>query len=55
MNLSGKSVIVVGANTGIGFEAVKHFAKMKPARLILACRNEKKGQDAAALIAQETS
>lgn len=46
-DLAGKSVMVTGANTGIGFEAAKHFARMKPARLILACRSEQKGMDAA--------
>ena len=45
-DLSGKTVIVVGANTGLGFEATKHFAKMNPARLILACRNKEKGNAA---------
>lgn len=42
-DLSGKNVLVIGANTGLGLEAVKYFARMKPARIILACRNEKKG------------
>lgn len=45
-NLEGKNVIVTGANTGIGFEVAKHFARMKPARLIVACRNEEKGKTA---------
>ncbi|KAF9050575.1 short-chain dehydrogenase [Panaeolus papilionaceus] len=45
-DLSGKTVIVVGANTGIGFEAAKHFASMKPGKLILACRDQKRGDDA---------
>lgn len=42
-DLTGKTVVVVGANTGIGFEASKHFATMNPARLIMACRSQEKG------------
>jgi NAD(P)-dependent dehydrogenase (short-subunit alcohol dehydrogenase family) len=42
-DLSDQTVIVVGANTGLGFEATKHFARMNPGRLILACRNKEKG------------
>ncbi len=38
--------MIVGANTGIGLEAAKHFATMNPARLILGCRNEEKGRKA---------
>ncbi|KAG0701635.1 hypothetical protein DFH29DRAFT_925601 [Suillus ampliporus] len=53
-NLSGKTVLVVGANVGIGFEASKHFARMHPARLIIACRSEGKGKAALAEIEQET-
>lgn len=45
-DLTGKTVIVLGANTGLGFEAVKHFAAMNPGRLILACRSESRGQGA---------
>ncbi|KAJ6526947.1 hypothetical protein DFH09DRAFT_1414655 [Mycena vulgaris] len=40
-DLTGKPVIVLSANTGLGFEAAKHFAGMNPGRLILACRREK--------------
>ncbi|KAJ7483238.1 hypothetical protein FB451DRAFT_1438886, partial [Mycena latifolia] len=45
-DLTGKTVIVLGANTGIGFEAAKHFASMNAGRLILACRSQAKGQAA---------
>ncbi|KAJ6526933.1 hypothetical protein DFH09DRAFT_1414611 [Mycena vulgaris] len=45
-DLTGKTVIILGANTGLGFEAVKHFAGMNPARLILACRSQSRGQAA---------
>jgi retinol dehydrogenase-12 len=45
-DLQGKTVVVLGANTGLGFEASKHFATMNPGRLILACRSQNKGQAA---------
>ena len=45
-DLTGKTVMVVGANAGIGFEAAKHFARMNPAKLVLACRSESKGKAA---------
>ncbi|KAJ7810039.1 hypothetical protein B0H14DRAFT_3758461 [Mycena olivaceomarginata] len=32
-DLTGKTVVVIGANTGLGFESVKHFAGMNPGRL----------------------
>ncbi|KAG9219908.1 hypothetical protein CCMSSC00406_0009511 [Pleurotus cornucopiae] len=38
-----KVVLVVGANTGIGWEAAKHFATMNPARLLLGCRSKERG------------
>ncbi|KAH7927029.1 short-chain dehydrogenase [Leucogyrophana mollusca] len=53
-DLSGQTVIVVGASTGIGLEATKHFARMKPGRLIAACRNEAKGKSAVAEVENET-
>ncbi|KAK7458153.1 hypothetical protein VKT23_010061 [Stygiomarasmius scandens] len=45
-DLSGKTVIVTGVNVGIGLEAVKHFARMNPGRLIIACRSKEKGEEA---------
>ncbi|KAF7345418.1 WW domain-containing oxidoreductase [Mycena venus] len=53
-DLAGKTVIVFGANTGIGFEASKHFAMMTPHRLILACRSQSKGQAAVDKLKAET-
>ncbi|KAJ7066475.1 hypothetical protein C8F01DRAFT_981521 [Mycena amicta] len=53
-DLSGKTVIVVGANTGLGFEATKYFASMNPARLILACRSQSRGKAAVEKLVAET-
>ncbi|VDB90977.1 unnamed protein product [Peniophora sp. CBMAI 1063] len=53
-DLTGKVVMVIGANIGLGFEATKHFARMNPARLILACRNEEKGEAAISELEAET-
>ncbi|XP_023011679.2 retinol dehydrogenase 11 isoform X1 [Leptinotarsa decemlineata] len=51
--LIGKTVIVTGANTGIGYEASLEFAK-RGARVILACRNEDKANHARDQIVKET-
>ncbi|KIK56207.1 hypothetical protein GYMLUDRAFT_230308 [Collybiopsis luxurians FD-317 M1] len=54
VDLTGQTVIVTGANNGLGFEAAKHFARMNPERLILACRNQEKGNEAVSKLSQET-
>ncbi|KAF5325749.1 hypothetical protein D9611_000468 [Ephemerocybe angulata] len=46
-DLSGKTVVVTGSNGGLGLEAAKHFARMKPGKLILAVRSESRGKAAA--------
>jgi FlaA1/EpsC-like NDP-sugar epimerase len=46
VDLTGKTVVVVGANVGLGFETAKHFASMNPKRLVLGCRSQEKGQAA---------
>lgn len=50
---SGKTIIVTGANTGIGFEAAAVLAA-KGARVLLACRSRDKGEAAMARIRQLT-
>ena len=44
-NLTGKVIIVTGANSGIGYEAAKEFA-LKGAQAVLACRSTDKAQAA---------
>lgn len=43
-DLSSQTVIVTGANVGIGFETAAHFARMMPGKLIIACRNKDAGE-----------
>jgi NAD(P)-dependent dehydrogenase (short-subunit alcohol dehydrogenase family) len=45
-NLTGKTVMVVGANTGIGLEVTKHFVAMSASRIIMASRNSEKSERA---------
>jgi len=48
----GRTAIVTGANSGIGFEEAIALAK-KNAEVILACRNKKRGEDALSRIKSE--
>jgi NAD(P)-dependent dehydrogenase (short-subunit alcohol dehydrogenase family) len=44
-DLTGKTVLITGANTGLGFEAARQLAA-KGARVLLACRTPEKGRAA---------
>lgn len=49
-----KTVIITGANSGLGFETARKIAKDLQYRVILACRNEQKALAAQTLIINET-
>ena len=49
-----KTVIITGANSGLGFETARKIASDTNLRLILACRNREKAKDAAKQIITET-
>ncbi len=51
-----KSIIITGANSGIGFECAMQMAKLTPDdQIILACRNVQSGNEAAQKIKQKTN
>lgn len=52
-DFSGKTIIVTGANVGLGKEAVKHFVKLHAAKIIIAVRSTSKGEAAKAEIVRE--
>ncbi|XP_066504996.1 dehydrogenase/reductase (SDR family) member 13 like 1 [Hoplias malabaricus] len=53
MTLYGKTVIVTGSNTGIG-KATALALALRGARVIVACRNKNKGEDAVQEIKRES-
>ncbi|XP_076461504.1 retinol dehydrogenase 12-like [Babylonia areolata] len=52
-SLMGKTCIITGANAGIGFVTAMELAK-RNARIILACRNKKRAEEAREAIVQAT-
>jgi len=49
-----RTVIITGGNSGLGFETAKKIAKNKEYRVILACRNSAKAEEAVQKIKDET-
>ena len=54
MNLSEKTCLITGANTGLGLAVAKQFAA-QGAETILLCRNKERGEKAVLEIKKETT
>ncbi|KAJ7208853.1 hypothetical protein GGX14DRAFT_632747 [Mycena pura] len=53
-SLAGRTYIVTGANSGLGFALAVHLARLGAARVVLAVRDAAKGHAARAAIVRET-
>jgi FlaA1/EpsC-like NDP-sugar epimerase len=51
-DLAGKIIVITGGNTGLGFESAAKFATLNPKAIILACRDQARGQAAVDRIKQ---
>lgn len=54
-SLAGKTVVVTGANAGMGLEAARQFLALGASRLVLAVRTISKGTEAATYLSAEAS
>ncbi|TFY59361.1 hypothetical protein EVG20_g7821 [Dentipellis fragilis] len=53
-DLSGQVVIITGANVGIGYECARYMLTHGVAKIIAACRNERKTKEAIRVLLNET-
>jgi NAD(P)-dependent dehydrogenase (short-subunit alcohol dehydrogenase family) len=53
-NCQGKVFIVTGSNIGLGLEAAKHLVQASAARVIMAVRNVKAGEEAKGYVERTT-
>lgn len=53
-DFSNQTIIVTGANIGLGFEAAKHFVRLGAEKVILAVRSVSKGEAAQKAIEDST-
>ena len=45
-SVDGQTIVVTGANIGLGFEAARHLTRLNAAKVILAVRSTEKGEAA---------
>ena len=53
-DFSGQTVVVTGANVGLGLEAARHFTRLNAEKVVLAVRSVEKGEDAKKSIEEST-
>jgi NAD(P)-dependent dehydrogenase (short-subunit alcohol dehydrogenase family) len=53
-SFTGRTVVITGGNTGLGFEAALHFVRLGASRVIIACRTLSKGLSAKTTIEEKT-
>lgn len=53
VSFEGKTVLITGANTGLGFEAALKFAQLGASRIILGVRSLQKGEEARTRISEQ--
>ncbi|PGH28197.1 hypothetical protein AJ80_00087 [Polytolypa hystricis UAMH7299] len=53
-SFAGKTILITGANTGLGLEASVKFVALGVSSLIIGCRNAERGQKAKEVIEQRT-
>ena len=49
IRLDGKTAVITGCNTGVGYETALDFAR-RGARVLMACRDTKRAEDAKAKV-----
>jgi len=52
-DLTGKIIVITGANTGLGYISVEEMCKLNAKKIILACRNPDRGNKAVAQIRKD--